>query len=132
MSGIFDTSTLIAFGLIGIAIVILLIDRMAVLPRKTLPFIAAALAGAFGIAILRGYRSEKIKKKEEELAKKEEIKEQIKNKYEASGQATQIVEGELEQAKAASKKQRLLIEATSKEEKERIEKMSIEELYKRT
>ena len=84
MSNIFDGSTLIALGLIGIAVIIFLISRMGLLPKKTLPFIAAALAGAFGVALFQGYRSrkirEKIKKLEEEIAMREKnLKEMKKN-----------------------------------------------------
>ena len=136
MSSIFDTSTLIALGLIGIVVVIFLIDRMGVLPRKSLPYIAAALAGAFGIALFRGYRSdqakERIKKQEEELAKREQNLKVLKDTYNASDQVLQKMQADLEAQRAAARNDLLQIQAGNKAEKDRIDKLSGDELHDET
>lgn len=46
----------LALGLIAVALVVFLLARMEVLPRKSLPYVAAGLAGAFGIGVFNAWR----------------------------------------------------------------------------
>lgn len=46
----------VALGLVALAVVVFLLARMEVLPRKSLPYVAAGLAGAFGIGIFNAWR----------------------------------------------------------------------------
>lgn len=131
MSGNWDL--IIAFGLIGIIIVVFLISRIGILPRKSLPFVAAALAGAFGIALFRKYRTDRIKedikKLEGELENKEKRLSAIKENYNASEQKLNEMKSDLERSRDAYQKEILHINEKNKEEKELIDKLSGEELH---
>lgn len=133
MSTFFDIDTYIVLGLVGIAVLLFLISRMGLLPKKSLPYIAAALAGAFGLALFNKLRSdnlnEEIKQLEEDLKKREKKLEEIKITYEASDRKLEEKKAELDDHLAAYKKETLLIKEENKKEKERIEKLSGEELH---
>lgn len=58
----------IALGLIAVALVVFLLARMDVLPRKSLPYVAAGLAGAVGIGVFSAWRRRAAK---DDLAKAE-------------------------------------------------------------
>jgi len=124
---------LIAFSLIGIIIALLLIYRMQILPNKSLPYVAFALAGVFGFALFKKWKSDKLnselKKLEKELKKKEEKLKDIKKTYDASDTKLHKMEAELEHHRTAYKKEILLINAKNNEEKERIDDLDGKELF---
>ena len=66
------TDLIIALGLIGIVIVVFLLSRMKLLPKKTLPYIALALLAGLGIAYFKTRKDDNVKKEIERL--KEDIK----------------------------------------------------------
>lgn len=124
---------LIAFGLIGIIIMLYLIYRLQILPKKSLPYLAATLAGVFGFAFFKKWRSDKLngelKELEKELKKKEEKLKEIKNTYEVSDREMKKFEAELDQHRKAYEKEILLIRAEKKGKKEEIERLSGDDLH---
>lgn len=69
---LFDLATfdiVLALALIGVALIVFLLARMEVLPRKSLPYVAAGVAGAFGIGIFNAWRRRVAK---DDLAKAEQ------------------------------------------------------------
>ncbi len=123
----------IAFGLIGIIIVVFLISRMGILPKKSLPFLIAALAAVFGIALFKRLRTDKLKdelkKREDELKKKEEKLKELKANYNVSEIKLQEMNADLERHRAAYEKELLDLKAENKKEKDRIDSLSGEELH---
>ena len=123
----------IAFGLIGITIILFLIYRMHILPNKSLPYVAFALVGVFGFSIIKKWKSDKLKTElknlEKELNKKEEKLKQLKKTYETSDKKLHEMEAELEHHRTAYKKQILFINAKNKEEKERIGSLEGKEVF---
>jgi septal ring factor EnvC (AmiA/AmiB activator) len=124
---------LIALGLVGIVVVTYLISRMGLLPKKSLPFVAAGLAAIFGIALFRKYRSDNLQKElkelEGELKKKEKRLEDLKQTYNVSNEKLQEMKSELVRHQSANEKEILLISEKNKKEKERIEGLSGNELH---
>lgn len=135
MSSLIGIDMYIAFGLVGIIVVIFLVHRMGMLQRKSLPFIiAGVLLAILGIHVFRKSRRKGLRNKLEELEKQlnekiAELKDK-KKELDISDQELQRVTEEAEKQRAAIKRELLLNEAKSKEEKERIDQMSDHEAYK--
>jgi hypothetical protein len=124
----------IALGLIGIAVAMFLISRMGILPKKSLPYVAAALAGIFGISLFSKYRTDKLRqeleKREQELKKFEEEKlKPMAETYRVSTDTVHALEAEADRQRAAYLKAVRISEAKTKEEKERVEHLSMKELF---
>lgn len=133
MSSFLGLDTIIAFGLIGITIILFLISRMGILPKKSLPYIAAALVGIFAAGLVRKWRQnktrEELKKREEKLKERESKLEGIRGTSEASDKKLEEMKAELDRHRAAYEKEILLIGAENKENKEIIDRLSGEELH---
>jgi hypothetical protein len=135
MNDLFGIDTIIALGLIGIVIIIFIITRIGTLPKKSLPYIIAALAAAFGIyKIYNLIGSSKkamgrIKELEKDIAVREKNIIELKKNLNLSDQKLQELLAELEQHKAAAERELLQMRADSKIEKERIDKLSGEDLH---
>lgn len=135
MSSFIGMDMVIAFGLIGIAIVTYLIYRLRILPNRHLPFVAAALAGIFGIAILKKMRqaklSEELKKLEEAAERQTDKARDLKETAEAEEQVASEYRAKLERRRDALKEEMLLIEAEHRRERERINNMTKTEKMER-
>jgi septal ring factor EnvC (AmiA/AmiB activator) len=133
LSSFFSTDTYIAFGLIGIVIIVYFFYRLGMLPKKSIPYVAGALLALFGIHIFREWRSKKLWRDLEELEKqikeKEKRLQQLKEKYGTSEQELQQVQAELERLRAAYEKTILQLKAENKKLKERIDELQGEELH---
>jgi hypothetical protein len=122
----------IAGGLILIAIVVFIFSRMGLLPKKSLPIVAGALVGVFGIVILRERRTQIMRKRLEDLEKELKIKE-LKVKELRDGSLTSEVElrkaqAELNAQRAALQQSILQIDAATKEERIRIDQLDTNEV----
>jgi septal ring factor EnvC (AmiA/AmiB activator) len=133
MSSFFGIDTYIAFGLIGILIVVFLIYNMGLLPKKGIPYIVGALLALFGIHVFREWRSKNLRRTiaelEKQIKEKEKELKESKEKYSASERDLQIVLAELERQLAAAEKTILKIREENKKEKERIDGLDGEELH---
>jgi uncharacterized membrane protein len=133
MSGLIGIDTYIALGLIGIIIVVFLVYRMGLLPKKSLPFIVGGLLALFGIHLLRQSRKNALKKELEKLEKKLDKKEKElegkKEELDVSEQELQEVQAEADKQRAAIKKELLLNETKEEKEKQRIEELSTVETF---
>lgn len=125
--------TYVAFGLIGIVVVMFLLSKMNVLPKKSLLFVAAALAGVFGLSLLRERRTKHLRKDLEEREKKlKEQEQKLKDLHERYGLAEDKLseaKAELERQRSAYEKAILHIREKNEEEKKRIDALSGEELH---
>lgn len=134
MNSFLDIDTYLAFGLVGIAIVVFLISQMGILPKKSLLFVVAALAGVLGITLFRKRRVNSLlkdlKSREDQLKKREGELTELKERYGASEQKLQEVKAELERQRAAYEKTIMQIKAENKKEKERIDNLSGDELHR--
>lgn len=133
MSSFLDIDTYIAFGLVAIAVVVFLISQMGILPKKSLLFVVAALAGVFGITLFRKHRVNSLlkdlKSREDQLKKREEELKELKEGYSISEQKLQEVKAKLERQRAAYEKTIMQIKAENKKEKERIDNLSGDKLH---
>ena len=128
-----DIDLIIAFVIIGIVLAVFLLSKINLLPKKSLPFIIAGLAGAFGITLfqrsrMKGLRKE-LEEREKKLLEKEEKLKKLKDNYSASDKHLQQAKAELEKQRAAYEKTILQIKAENEEEKERIDRLSGEDLH---
>ncbi len=122
----------IAFGLIVIVVIVLLISKMGILPKKSLPYLIAGLLGIFGVSILKRKRikrlDEDLQRKEKQLKDEEDKLERFKKDYDASEKELQKVKAELQAAREAHEKEILMLMAENKKAKNRIDKLYGREL----
>lgn len=123
----------IAFGLIGIAVIVFLLSRMGVLPKKSLPYVAAALVGVFGLVLFRKSRERglrnRLKEEEERLEALEERANATRVAVEESNQQLDEALFTLQQRKEATQKEILLIRAENEKKKQEIENLSRDEVF---
>lgn len=133
IGNLFSGDLLVAYGLIVLALVAVLLYRMGFLPKKSLPFVAAGIAGVVGLRILKGRRDKALGAEIDKLDKR--IKDRDRE-LDALGLRAGTADEEalaaraaLEKEKAAVGKERLLLQAKSAERKREIEAMGIDEVY---
>lgn len=123
----------IAFGLIGIAVIVFLLSRMGVLPKKSLPYVAAALVGVFGLVLFRKSRERglrnRLKEEEERLEALEERANATRVAVEEPNQQLDEALFTLQQRKEATQKEILLIRAENEKKKQEIENLSRDEVF---
>lgn len=124
----------IVFGLIGIVIVVFLVSRMGILPKKSLPYLGIALLGIFVIGLFRKMRTdglkEKYKKAKADAEKTKKELEKMEKDYQISKKKRDEIIAEHEKRIAATGKHILMNEAENKARKREIEHLSGEELNK--
>ena len=125
----------IALGLMVIGVIVFFLSQMSILPKKSIPYVAIALAGVFGFTLFRRWRQGKIKEEIKALEKtRDEVEEtlkEVKEHTQASEEELNRVEAEFEQAKAAQAKEALLIQERAEEKKKEIEELSTLEAFER-
>ena len=121
--------------LIVVAIVVIVASRMGVLPKKSLPFVAGALASVFGFSLFKKWQD---KSRRSALEQKEKELGDIATRAQATAAATSAADvqrtaalAELQRQKEAAQKERLLIQARTAAEKEAISKLQGEELFEK-
>ncbi len=126
----------VAFIIIGLVIIIFLVSALKNLPRssrKSLIFVVGAVAAGFGVVIFREHRlkqlQKELKEREEKLKKREEKLSQLKENYQVSERELERMRAELNKERIAYEEMMLKIKADNKAEKERIDKLSGEELH---
>jgi hypothetical protein len=121
--------------LIVVAIVVIVASKMGVLPKKSLPFVAGALASVFGLSLFKKLqdksRRSALQKREEELAA-------LGTRAQATAAATSAADvqrtaalAELQRQKESVAKEELLIQARTDAEKDEISKLQGVELFER-
>jgi septal ring factor EnvC (AmiA/AmiB activator) len=127
-----STDLIIALGLIGIVIIIFIVYRLGVLPKKSIPFILAAVAAVCGWSWFQNYRLRSLKKelekREEDLRIQEQRLEELKKNFEITEEQLQTAQHELDQQRSAYKKVMLKIDAEKTKGIEEIENLSGDEL----
>jgi nitrate reductase NapE component len=122
----------IAGGLVLIAIVVFLLSRMGLLPKKSIPIVAGALVGAFGIVIWRQRRTQIMRARLEELEKELKIREgkvkQLRDGSLASETELRKAQAELSAQRTALQQSILQVDARTKEERERIDRLDTNEV----
>jgi hypothetical protein len=133
MSNLIGIDTYIAAGLIITTIVILILSRINLLPKKSLPFVIAAVVGLFGFSILRRKRTKElqtqIKKREEKIKALLKDLDRMKDQYGASSVQLEQIKAELEVQRSAHEKEILNINKKHKAESDRIDSLSGQELH---
>ena len=134
MTGLFPDIA-IAGVLIVIAVVVVVISQMGILPKKSLPYIAAALAGIFGIAVFRRWRENSLRReleqREKELQGLAARVDQTKGGVAAADQQLTSALAALQAQKEAAQKELLLIRANTTQEKDAISRMQGEEVFQK-
>ena len=124
----------IALGLVGIVVVTFIISKIGILPKKSLPFVAAGLAAIFGITLFRESRIKGLRKdldeREKRLREQEEKLKGLKDKYGASEAELNKALAELEKQRRAYERSLLEIKAKNEEEKKRIDELPDDEVFK--
>ncbi|NOZ61561.1 MAG: hypothetical protein GXO74_07745 [Calditrichaeota bacterium] len=127
---------LVALVIAIIAIVIFLLYQLGNLPRSSkrsvLYFISAA-AAIFGISLFTNHRlkllHKELQEREKKLREKEEELKKLKDKEKMSEKELNFMKAKLERQVDAYRKLMLQIKAKNKAEKERIDKLSGEDLH---
>lgn len=122
----------IAGGLILIAIVVFLLSRMGLLPKRSLPIVAGALVGAFGIVIWRERRTRIMRARLEELEKELKTREDKVKELRAGSLASETelrkAQAELSAQRTALQQSILQVDARTREERERIDRLDTNEV----
>ena len=123
----------IALALLLIIVIVFMVGQTGLLPKKSLPFLAAALAALFGIAIFRAWRKsqllQELKKREEDLKAQDKRLDELKRKVDVSTEDLNKVKAEANKQLAAHQKEILLIDAKNKTETQRIDSLSEEQVF---
>jgi hypothetical protein len=121
--------------LIVVAIVVIVASKMGVLPKKSLPFVAGALASVFGLSLFKKLQD---KSRRSALLQREKELDALAMHAQATAAATNAADlqrtaalAELQRQKEAVQKETLLIEARTAAEKEEISKLQGVELFER-
>lgn len=127
---------IIALSLAGIAVLVYVLIQLGNLPKsckRSLIYLISAAAAIFGISIFTNHRlkllKNELKEKEQKLKQKEEDLKKLKEAHEISHQELNLMRAKLEQQIDAYKKLMLEIRAKNKAEKERIDRLSGEDLH---
>ena len=127
---------IIAIILVVLGIVIYVLFQLGNLPKsckRSLLYFISAAAAIFGISIFTNHRikllKKELKEKEQKLKEKEEQLKKLKGEAEISQHELNLMKAKLEQQIAAYEKLMLEIKARNKQEKERIDKLSGEDLH---
>ncbi len=125
---------LIAFGIVGIVVITFIISKIGILPKKSLPFVAAGLAAIFGIALFRESRIKGLRKdldeREKKIREEEKRLQKLKDTYQASELELNKAQAELDKQKRAYERSILEIKAKNEEEKRRIDQLPDDEVFK--
>ncbi len=126
----------IALIVLGIALLIFLSFQIGSLPksgRRSLLFIISAAAAIFGISVFSRHRlkllNKELKERESKLKEREEKLKGLKEDYQTSEKELNLMKAKLEDQLNAYRKMMLQIKVKNKKEKERIEKLSGEDLH---
>jgi len=126
------TDIYIALGLIFIVIVVYLLSRMKLLPKKSLPYLLLGLGAFLGLAFLRARKRDKIleeiEMQKKEIQKRKQKLEDLEKKSDIAKHKLDEIDAELERKREAHEKQALLETEALKKEKERIKNLSGSEL----
>jgi hypothetical protein len=124
---------LVAFGLIALGLVAVLLYRMGFLPKKSLPFVAAAIAGIVGWRIFKGRREAalraEIKRIEGAIAERARELDALAVRAGTADEEVLAARAALEKQKAAVAKELLLLEERSAERRREIEAMGTNQVF---
>ncbi|MCX6581030.1 MAG: hypothetical protein NT166_12700 [Candidatus Aminicenantes bacterium] len=127
------TDLIIALGLIGIVIVVFLLSRMKLLPKKTLPYIALALLAGLGIAYFKTRKDDKVKKEierlKEDIKKREAKVEELKKTDAINVEKLKEISGEIDNKLATHARETLKEKADLEEEKKRLDNLTDMEVF---
>jgi uncharacterized protein HemX len=127
------TDLIIALGLIGIVIVVFLLSRMKLLPKKSLPYIALALLAGLGIAYFKARKDDKVKKEierlKEDIKKREAKVEELKKADAINVEKLKEISGEIDNKLATHERETLKEKAELEEEKKRLDNLTDMEVF---
>ena len=108
---------------------------MGILPKKSLPYLAAGLAGVFGIALFRKLRQQDLqndlRQREQGLKELEARMRQTRSGVDAADQQLTQALADLQRQKEATQKEMLLIQANTDAEKAAIGALQGEDLFRK-
>jgi len=126
----------VAIVIAVIAVVIYIFYQLGNLPKScksSLLYIISAAAAIFGISLFTNYRlkllHKELQERDKKLRDKEEELKKLKGKEEMSEKELNFMKAKLEQQIDAYRKLMLQIKAKNKAEKERIDRLSGEDLH---
>ncbi len=127
------TDIIIALGLIGIVIIVFLLSRMKLLPKKTLPYIALALAAGLGIAYFKARKDDNVKKEierlKEDIKKREARVEELKKADAINVEKLKEISGEIDNKLAVHARETLKEKTELEAEKKRLENLTDMEVF---
>ena len=125
----------IAVIVLVIVVAIVLVARMGILPKKSLPYIAAGLAGVLGIALFRKLRQQDLqndlRQREQGLKDLEARARQTRSGVDAADQQLTEALADLQRQKEATQKELLLIQANTAAEKDAIGALQGDDLFRK-
>ncbi len=130
-----DADVLVVAGLVFVVIVLVVLSRIGLLPKKSLPYVGVTLLGALGVAVFRRWRSAAERRvlddRRDTLVKLEGDAQKARERLEAGDQAYRDVQAEIHRQEEALQKRSLLAQAENAGKRQEIETMSGEEVFKR-
>jgi len=120
--------TLIALGLVAIAVVVFVASRVGVLPRKSVPVAVGALLGLLGLSVWQSSRrkalQQEAKQIKDRIAKRDETIARLEGKYREDRTALDRAGAALDQQLAAHERELERLEARNREERAAIERLA--------
>lgn len=115
----------IAFGLLVVVVVVYLANRVGVLPKKSLPILGGALAGAMGLVLFRRWQAKAADAQIAEIKRRIELRDgqlaEIETSRKLAHEELASARAKLDQQLAAAQRQRMHIVASDEEQRRAID-----------
>lgn len=127
------TDIIIALILIGIVLILFLLSRLKLLPKKSLPYIFLALAAGLGIGYFKARKGakerEEIKRLNEEITRKKAQLKDLENEDKINSAKLEAYRKELDRKMADHTRETLKEKTDLEEEKKRLDNLTAIEVF---
>ena len=125
---------LLVAALVFVAIVVMLLSRIGLLPKKSVPYVAAALLATIGIALFKSWKRKAelnvLDDNREKLRAQERVAEDARKRLAADEAALAPIDAEIQRVEAAQQRLVLVAYARDAARRREIEAMSDEEVFR--
>lgn len=120
--------------LVFVAIVVALLSRIGLLPKKSIPYVAAALLATIGFALFKSWKRKAelnvLEDNRKKLRAQEQVAEEARKKLAADEAAMAPIDAEIQRVEAAQQRRVLVADARDAARRREIEALSDEEVFR--
>ena len=121
-------------ALVFVAIVVMLLSRIGLLPKKSVPYVAVALLATIGLALFKSWKRKAefnvLEENRKKLRAQEQVAEEARKKLAADEAALVPIDAEIQRLEAAQQRRVLLADARDAARRREIEAMSDDEVFR--